>query len=334
MKRRDHISRRELLAFGSAAIALPALGPFSAFAQAAYPDHPIKLIVPFSPGGVVDAVGRFWAEKVKTHLTTIVVENQGGAGGVIGTQEVARAAPDGYTLLLGNTSTQVLNPVVMAKPPYDTLKDFVPITIIAITATCIVVNAAVPAKTLKEFIAYAKANPGKLSYGSAGAGTLTNLTGEMFKHLTGINDIVHVPYKGAGPGITDLVSGHIPMMTPNVTGQLLELHNAGKVRILAVTSPARLRGAPDIPTAIEAGVPGMIAQLFNGLFAPAGTPKPIVDKIAGATTAVMQDKDFQATLIKSGFEPVLDSNPDKARAFIAEEVERWPPVLKAAGMIK
>ena len=328
------MKRRDLLTLGLASTSAYVLGRIPAFAQATYPDHPIKLIVPFSPGGVVDAVGRLWAEKIRTHLTTIVVENQGGAGGVIGAQEVARATPDGYTLLLGNTSTQVLNPVVMAKPPYDALKDFLPITIIAITATCIVVNAAVPVKTLKELIAYAKANPNKLSYGSAGAGTLTNLTGEMFKHLTGINDIVHVPYKGAGPGIIDLVSGHIPMMTPNVTGQLLELHNAGKVRILAVTSPARLKGAPDIPTAIEAGVPDMIAQLFNGLFAPVGTPKPIIDKIAGATNTVMQDTEFQATLIKSGFEPVLDSNPDKARAFVSDEVRRWPPILKAAGMIK
>jgi tripartite-type tricarboxylate transporter receptor subunit TctC len=328
------MNRRDLLALGLASTSAYALARLPASAQATYPDHPIKLIVPFSAGGVVDAVGRFWAEKVRPQLTTIVVENQGGAGGVIGAQEVVRATPDGYTLLLGNTSTQVLNPVVMAKPPYDALKDFMPITIIAITATCIVVNAAVPVKTLKELIAYAKANPNKLSYGSAGAGTLTNLTGEMFKHLTGINDIVHVPYKGAGPGITDLVSGHIPMMTPNVTGQLLELHNAGKIRILAVTSPTRLKGAPDIPTAIEAGVPDMIAQLFNGLFAPVGTTNLIIDKIASATNTVMKDKDFQDTLIKSGFEPVLDSNPDKARAFVSDEVRRWPPILKAAGMIK
>src|SRR5262249_39615114 len=160
--------------------------------------------------------------------------------------------------------------------------------------------------------------------------TLTNLTGEMFKHLIGVNDIVHVPYKGAGPGITDLVSGHIPMMTPNVTGQLLELHNAGKIRILAVTSPTRLKGAPEIPTAVEAVVAGMIAQLFNGLFAPTGTPKPIIDKVASATTAVMQDSEFQATLVSSGFEPVTGSNPDKARAFVKEEAERWPPILKAA----
>ena len=167
----------------------------------------------------------------------------------------------------------VLNPMTMAKVPYDPAKDFVPIAILAVSTTSIVVHASVPAKTLKELIAYAKANPGKLSYGSAGAGTMSNLSGELFKQLTGLNDLVHIPYKGAGPGITDLVSGHIPMMTPNVTGQLLELHRAGKIRILAVNGAQRLAAAPDIPTAIEEGVPGMIGLLFLGLFAPAATPQ-------------------------------------------------------------
>lgn len=325
--------RRELIALGLAGISAHVLAPLAAFAQAKYPDRPIRMIVPFAPGGVVDAVGRLWAEKVKPTLGTIVIENQGGGGGVIGAQDVARAATDGYTLLLGNTSTQVLNPLSMAKPPYDPLKDFVPITIVAISATSIVVNAAVPAKTLKEFIAYAKANPNKISYGSAGAGTLTNLTGEMFKHLTGLSDIVHVPYKGAGPGIADLVSGHIPMMTPNVTGQLLELHRAGKVRILAVTSPERLKGAPDIPTAVESGMPDMIAQLFTGVFAPAGTPKPVVDKIALANKTALAEKDYQDSLIKQGFEPAIGYDPDKTRDYVAAELKRWPPVLKAAGML-
>jgi tripartite-type tricarboxylate transporter receptor subunit TctC len=333
MGRRGLITRREFVVFGAASLAMQALGPLPAFAQN-YPDHPIKLIVPFAPAGVVDAIGRLWAEKVKSTLGTIVVENQGGGGGVIGAQEVARAAPDGYTLLLGNTSTQVLNPLAAAKPPYDPIKDFTPITVVAISATCIVVHATVPAKNVKELIAYAKANPNKLSYGSAGAGTLTNLTGEMFKHQTGLKDIVHVPYKGAGPGIADLVSGHIPMMTPNVTGQLLELHRAGRVRILAVTSPERLKGAPDIPTAIESGMPNMIAQLFTGVFAPANTPKPIVDKIALATKTALADKDYQATLVSSGFEPVLDSGPERTAKLLADELRRWPPILQAAGMMQ
>jgi tripartite-type tricarboxylate transporter receptor subunit TctC len=327
------MKRRDLLALGLASFSAHALAPFSAFAQAAYPDRPIKLIVPFAPGGVVDVVGRLWAEKVKAHLGTVFVENQGGAGGMIGAQEVARAAPDGYTLLLGNTSTQVLIPVSMAKPPYNTLKDFAPISIIAISSISIAVNPSVPAKNLKELIDYGKANPGKLSYGSAGAGTLINLAGEMFKQLTGLDDIVHVPYKGAGPAIADAVSGHIPIVMPNVTGQVLELHRAGKIRILAVAAPARLKGAPDIPTAIEAGLPNMVAQLFTGVFAPAATPKPIVDKIAQATKTAMSDNEFQTKLINAGFEPATDTDPDKARKFISDELQRWPPVLQAAGMM-
>ena len=268
---------------------------------------------------------------MRTLLGTVYVENQGGGSGTIATGEVARAAADGHTLLLGSTSTMVLNPMTMAKVPYDPAKDFVPIAILAVSTTSIVVHASVPAKTLKELIAYAKANPGKLSYGSAGAGTMSNLSGELFKQLTGLNDLVHIPYKGAGPGITDLVSGHIPMMTPNVTGQLLELNRAGKIRILAVNGAQRLTAAPDIPTAIEEGVPGMIGLLFLGLFAPAATPQAIVDRITEATHAAMADADFQKLLISSGLEAVPGSNSHKARQFMDEETARWGPVVKAAG---
>jgi tripartite-type tricarboxylate transporter receptor subunit TctC len=193
-----------------------------------------------------------------------------------------------------------------------------------------VVHESVPARNLAELIAYAKANPGKLSYGSAGVGTLTNLAGELFKQLIGAPDIVHVPYKGSAPGVTDLAAGHIPMMTPNVGGPLLEFHRSGRVRILAVASTTRIKAAPDIPTAIEAGLPGMVAGNLNGLFAPAGVPKAIVERIADATRKVAADLDFQKSLITSGFEPVLDSGPDATRAFIAEETARWVPVMKAA----
>ena len=184
------------------------------------------------------------------------------------------------------------------------LKDFVGIYILCVSPTSIVVHESVPARTLEELIAYAKANPGKLSYGSAGAGTMTNLSGELFKQLIGAPDIVHIPYKGSAPGVADLASGHIPMMTPNVGGPLLQFHRTGKVRILAVAAEKRLKVAPDIPTAIEAGLPGMVAANFNGLFAPAGLPKPIIDLIAQATHTMMQDEEFQKPLITSGFEPV------------------------------
>src|SRR5581483_184526 len=214
---------------------------------------------------------------------------------------------------------------------YHSLKDFAGIYIVCNSPTSIVVHVSVPARTLAELIAYAKANPGKLSYGSAGAGTLTNLAGELFKQLIGAPDIVHIPYKGSAPGVADLASGHIPMMTPNLGGPLIDFHRAGKVRILCVNATARAKGAPDIPTAAEAGLPGMIAGNLNGLFAPAGVPQEIVARIADATRKVVAEPDFQRILIASGFEPILDSGPDATRAFIAEEIARWTPIMKATG---
>src|SRR5262245_65975695 len=193
------MNRRDLLVFGLTPLAANALVPLTAFAQGKYPERPIKLMVAFSAGGVNDVVARQWAERVKTVLGTVYVENQGGGSGTIATGEAARAQGDGYTIALGSTSTMVLNPMTMAKVPYDAAKDFVPIAIIAVSTTSIVVHASVPVKNLKELIAYAKANPGKLSYGSAGIGTMSNLSGELFKQLTGLNDVVHIPYKGAGP---------------------------------------------------------------------------------------------------------------------------------------
>ena len=213
------MNRREMVALGLASLSATALAPLRPWRRGATRMRPISLMVPFSAGGVVDAVGRQWAERMKPHLGTIVVENQGGGGGTIATGEVARAQPDGYTALLGNTSIMVLNPAIMAKVPYDPEKDFTPISILAISASGIMIHPSVPAKTLQEFIAYAKANANKLSYGSAGAGTMTQLAGELFKQMIGAPEIIHVPYRGAGPSITDLVCGQIPMATINVTGQ-------------------------------------------------------------------------------------------------------------------
>ena len=325
------IGRFLFLASGLVAVLAPAAA-FGQGAQAKYPERPIRLVVPFAPGGVVDVIGRHWAARMRPLLGTVVVENQGGAGGTIGATEVARAQPDGYTLLLGNTSTQIINPAVMSGIRYDAVKDFVPVSVIAISATAIVVNAGVPAKTLREFIAYARANPGKISYGSAGAGTLTQVTGEMFKQMTGLSDIVHIPYKGAGPGLADLVSGHIPMMTPNITGPVLELHRAGKIRILAAAAHAHLKGAPDIPIAIESGLPGLVAELFTALFAPAGTPRVIVEQIAQATQKALADEEFQQALIKSGFEISPDTTPERALKFVNDEHARLTPIVRALGL--
>jgi tripartite-type tricarboxylate transporter receptor subunit TctC len=322
------MNRRDALAGGLSTLATA----MAAARGYAYPDHAIRLVVPFSPGGATDVVGRLWAERMKPVLGTVVTENRGGGGGVTGAAEVARAQPDGHTLLFGNTSTQVLIPAIMHNAPYDPLKDFVGIYILCNTPTSIAVHASVPARNLAELIAYAKANQGKLSYGSAGAGTLTNLAGELFKQLIGAPDIVHIPYKGAAPGVADLASGHIPMMTPNVGAALIEFHRAGKVRILAVNAVERIKAAPDIPTAVEAGLPGMIAGNLNGLFAPAGVAEAIVERLAETTRETMADADVQRVLVASGFEPITDSGPGATRQFIAEELARWTPVMKATGL--
>jgi tripartite-type tricarboxylate transporter receptor subunit TctC len=323
------MNRREALA-GSLTMLAAAM---AAQRGVAYPDRPIKLVVPFSPGGATDVVGRLWADRIKPVLGTVVTENRGGGGGGgPDPPEVARAQPDGHTFLFGNTSTQVLIPAILHNPPYDPLKDFVGIYILCNTPTSIVVHASVPAHDLAELIAYAKTNPGKLSYGSAGAGTLTNLAGELFKQLIGAPDIVHIPYKGAAPGVADLASGHIPMMTPNVGAPLIELHRAGKVRILAVNAAKRIKAAPDIPTAVEAGLPGMIAGNLNGLFAPAGVAEPIIERLADATRQIMADADVQRILVASGFEPITDSGPEATRQLITEELARWTPVIKATGL--
>lgn len=327
------MNRRTLLAFALAWVAASTLAPFEAYAQSQYPSRPVRVVVPFPPGGVVDTIARLWAQQAGPLLGTIVVDNRGGAGGVIGAGEVARSRPDGYTLLVGNSSTQIINPAVMRRPPYDPGKDFVTIDILAISATSIMVHPSLPVENLQQLIAYAKANPGKLSYGSAGAGTLTHLAGEMFKQRAGGLEIVHVPYRGTGLAISDLVSGYIPMMTPNITGRLLGLYKAGRIRILSVNAPARLKAAPEIPATIEI-LPNMIAQLFSGLFAPAGTPKSIVDRVSQITRKALADKSFQQKLIQSGFEPVLDSSPEKAQRFVDQERAELMPLIKATGFKK
>jgi tripartite-type tricarboxylate transporter receptor subunit TctC len=329
----NSVTRRQALNLGLTTLAASFVPLTAAFGDVKYPTQPIRLIVPRPPGGVVDVVGRVWGAQAGTLLDgTIVVENIGGGGGTIGTAQAARATADGHTLLIGSTSDLVLNPIIRPNLGYDPVKDFAPISIMAVSVAAIAVNASLPVTSLKELAAYAKANPGKLSYGSAGAGTMANLAGELFKELAGVPDIVHVPYKGAAPGIADLVAGHIPMMAANVSDTAIELHRAGKIRLLAAASEQRVTAAPEIPTGAEAGYPGFIAQLFMGLFAPSRTPQPIVDRLAAVTTQVMADKEFQGKLIAQAFEPVPNSNPETARKYMAEEVARWAPVLKRTGL--
>ncbi|HEY6993655.1 MAG TPA: tripartite tricarboxylate transporter substrate-binding protein [Xanthobacteraceae bacterium] len=321
--------RRGMVLGALAALAATALSPAGARAQSDYPNRTIKLIVPFAAGGVVDVIGRLWADKMKPLLGTVMVENQGGASGSIGAAEVARAAPDGYTLLLGNTSTQVLNPAIMARPPYDPAKDFVAVTIVANSAIALGVHPSVPANNLTELIAYIKANPGKTTYGTAGAGTFTHLAGEMFKQMAGTPDLIHVPYRGGGPVIADVVSGHVPMMAINITNQVIALHKTGKIRLVAVFTPKRLTVLPEVPAAAET-LPGLIAALFIGVFAPAATPQAVIDRIAQAHRTAITGEDFKSKLMESGFEPIVDT-PDEALRFIAAERARIIPLAQSLG---
>jgi tripartite-type tricarboxylate transporter receptor subunit TctC len=260
------LPRRRVLHLIAIAAASPAM-PSIARAQA-YPARPIRLVIPFPPGGAFDTVGRPLADKMKLLLGTVVVENIGGGGSSIGAAAVARALPDGYTILLGGTQTHVNEALLKSRPLYDPVKDLDPIAGVAANVLCIAVHPTVPAQTLTELIAYAKANPGKLSYGHSGVGSIQHLAGELFKSLAGTPEIVQVPYRGTGPVIADLVSGQIPMGVPGVTGQVLEFHRSGKMRVLAVTSPTRLNAAPELPTAAELGFPGMTVRGSIGLPGP------------------------------------------------------------------
>src|SRR5881409_2277552 len=279
------LPRRRFLHLAAGAAALAIVSRL-AWAQA-YPTRPIRLVIPFPPGGAFDAVGRPWADKMRPLLGTVVVENIGGGGGSIGAATVARARPDGYTLLLGGTLPHVNEALLKSQPLYDPVKDLDPIASVAANCLCIAVNPAVPVQTLKELIAYAKANPGKLSYGHAGVGSIQHLTGELFKSLAGTPGIVDVPYRGTGPLVTDLIGGQVPMGTPGVTGQVLEFHRSGKMRVLAVTSPTRLIAAPELPTVAELGFPGMTVTGSIGLLAPTRTQSETIEQIAQATRAAV-----------------------------------------------
>lgn len=297
-----------------------------------YPARAIRLVVPFPPGGAFDAVGRPLADRMKALLGVVVAENIGGGGGSVGAAAVARAKPDGYTLLLGGTLPHVNEALLKASPLYDPVKDLDPIAAVAANVLCIAVHPSVPVRSLKELVAYAKANAGKLSYGHAGIGSIQHLTGELFKSLTATPDIVQVAYRGTGPVVTDLVGGQIPIGVPGITGQLLELHRSGRVRILAVTASKRLVAAPDIPTAPESGFPELIVRGLIGVLAPAGTSSAIIEQIAHATHTIVADRAWQQMLIDAGIEPITDSDPEQFRRSLAGDVALWAPVVKALAL--
>ncbi len=319
------MNRRALVGGGLLVAALA-----SGEAIAAYPDRPIKLIVPWAPGGVNDAAARPWAEKVRDSLGNVTIDNIGGAGGVVGATVAARAAPDGYTLLLGGGATQIINPVA-GKLQYDPLRDFAPAAILSISGVAIAVHPSLGVASLQELIAHAKAHRGELTYGTPGVGSAAHLAGEMFKFLTGTQDIVHAPYRGGGPALNDLVGGQIKIAALNTTGQILQLAEAGKIKLLCISTPQRLRAAPDLPTGEEAGVKDFVAVNFAGVFAPAHTPREALNRISQATQRAMADADYLKILEASGFEPSPDTTPEKATQFVISETARWTPIIAAIG---
>jgi tripartite-type tricarboxylate transporter receptor subunit TctC len=323
--------RRGFLALAAGAAGLAA-APGVLWADT-YPSRPVRLVLPFPPGGVFDIVGRPWADKVSKSgkLGTVFVENQPGAGGSVAAASVAHSAPDGYTIFLGGSSIHLAEMVLREHPLLDPMKDLVTMSMVAITGFAITVHPAVPAQNLKELIDYVKANPGKLTYGSAGAGTLNHLSGELLKSLTGITDLPHVPYRGAGPALADVIAGQIPIVIPAMTSQVLEFHRAGRLRLLAITNPTRLPIAPEIPTAVET-VPGLVTEQVLGLFAPAGVPQPIVAQIAAANATVMADSAYSRSLVDAAVIPVPDWTVERFNQFMKDDVARWTPLVKAIGI--
>jgi len=297
-----------------------------AVAQGAYPGRPVTLVVPFPPGGGTDTGARIVAQKLGAKWgQTVIVENKGGAAGMIGADMVAKAKPDGYTLLMGNIGTQAINPSLYKKMPYDAATAFVPITLVADLPLAMMVNPAVPAKTAREFIALAKREPGKLSYSSSGAGGAPHLAAEMFKEATG-TFIVHVPYRGGGPAIGDLIAGHVQLSFMTVLEASGHI-KAGKLRALAVTGSQRVPALPEVPTLAEAALPGFNSISWIGVLAPAGTPKEIVDKVASDVREVLASDDVKLKLIELGAVPA-GTTPAQFQALIASDRKRYEQVIK------
>jgi len=295
-----------------------------------YPNHPITLVIPFAPGGSTSIVGRGIADKMSELLgEKVIVDNRPGAGGTVGTKAVAKSDPDGYTLVLGYTGTLAIGPSLYKNPGYDPRKDFAPIGMIGNAPNSLVVNPSFPAKTVAELIAYAKANPGKVNFGSAGAGTASHITGEYFARAAGIT-LIHIPYKGTGPALTDLLGGHIPMAFAPIPASHPNV-SAGKLRALAVTSSTRSSLLPDVPTMIEAGLPGFDASLYYGLAAPAGTPRPIIDKLNKALREALASDEVKKQLINDGTE-ITPGTPEDYVDFIDKDEKKWSQLIKSSGV--
>jgi tripartite-type tricarboxylate transporter receptor subunit TctC len=313
--------------FLGAVAACAASGP--AWAQT-FPGKPIRIVVGFAPGGPADVMARLVGQRMAAILgQSMVIDNRPGAGGTIGARAVAESDADGYTLLLGNTSTLVVSPLTYKNVNYDAVKGFAPIALLGITSNLLIVNPALPATSVKELIALARARPGKLNYSSAGIGTPPHLIGEMFKQRLGL-DVVHVPYKGGGPSVQAVVAGETQFSFENPASSL-PLVQAGNVRALASTSDGRGAQTPDLPTMIEAGVPDFTSVSFTAVVAPAGTPSAIVGKLNAAINESLKSPEVAGTLVKLGVDAKITS-PEEFAAFLAREREKWTTVVKTAGV--
>ena len=321
------LTRRQAIIGCGGGLALLAGPP--ARAQAAYPSQPIKMIVPYPAGGTTDFLGRLVADQLRSGLgATVVVENKPGAGTALGAAEVAAAQPDGYTLLMATSTTLAINKALYKKLPYDPVKDFTPIALVAGVPFALVVNPQLPVKTLPEFIAYAKSKPG-LAYGSAGNGSPQHLGAEMLKAATGI-DIRHVPYRSSVRAMLDVIAGHIPFMVMDLQPALPQIRE-GKLKVLGVTTPKRVAAAPNIPTLAEAGLAGFELVAWQGVVGPAGLPRPITDKLAAQIAKLVDDPQTRAKLTAIALEPLAESTPDSFAAYVKTEVDRWAGIVRNSG---
>jgi tripartite-type tricarboxylate transporter receptor subunit TctC len=311
------------------AIVVTTLAAPSAIAQATYPNKPVRVVVPFPAAGTTDILARAAAQKLsETWGQQAIVDNRPGAGGNIGSELVAKSAPDGYTLLMGTVGTHAINPSLYPKMPYDHVKDFVPVILVAGVPNVLVVNPSMQVNSVQELIAYAKANPGKLNFASSGNGTSIHLSGELFKVMTGVQ-MAHVPYKGSAPALTDLMGGQVQLMFDNLPSSLAFI-KAGRLRALAVTSAQRSPALPDVPTVAESGVPGFEASSWFGLLAPAGTPRDIVTKINADTAKWLSSPDAKEKLAAQGA-AVAGGSPEDFAKHIQAETAKWARVVKESG---
>ncbi|MFN7087251.1 MAG: Bug family tripartite tricarboxylate transporter substrate binding protein [Burkholderiales bacterium] len=315
------------------ALWLPAIVGLCAISGAmaqTYPAKPIRFIVPFAPGGSTDFVARLLAQRLPEALgQAVVVDNRGGAGGVIGAELAARAPADGYTIVLGSPGPLTINPNLLARMPYDTLRDFSPITLATISPFILVLHPSVPARSVQQLVALAKAKPGQLNYGSAGNGAVGHFSAEQFKALAGVN-LVHVPYKGAGPAVTDLVGGHLDLMFENLPTVLPHIR-AGKLRALAVGTRQRSALVPEYPTISEAGVPGYESSTAFGVLAPAKTPPAVIGRLNREIVKILNSPEIRERLSAQGLE-AIGSTPERYAAHLKEELAQYGRIVTAAGI--